>query len=172
MVAGKYQRKPPLPFIPGTECAGYVSEVGDNVRGVNVGDRVCAVLDWGGQAEEVVAHAANVFHIPNTLDFNKAICFTNSYLTSYAALVWPHLLNVQKDQVVLVHGATGGVGIAAIEIAKIKGATVIATVGSQEKEVIAKKHGADHTINYSEFGFRKLVLEITCLLYTSDAADE
>ena len=70
VVAGKYQRKPPLPFIPGTECAGYVSEVGDNVRGVNVGDRVCAVLDWGGQAEEVVAHAANVFHIPNTLDFN------------------------------------------------------------------------------------------------------
>ena len=161
VVAGKYQRKPPLPFIPGTECAGYVSEVGDNVRGVNVGDRVCAVLDWGGQAEEVVAHSANVFHIPNTLDFNKAICFTNSYLTSYAALVWPHLLNVQKDQVVLVHGATGGVGIAAIEIAKIKGATVIATVGSQEKEVIAKKHGADHTINYSEFGFRKRVLEIT-----------
>ena len=119
VVAGKYQRKPPLPFIPGTECAGYVLEIGDNVEGINIGDRVCAVLDWGGQAEEVVAHAANVFHIPDTLDFNKAICFTNSYLTSYAALVWPHLLNVQKDQVVLVHGATGGVGIAAIELSLI-----------------------------------------------------
>ncbi len=161
VVSGKYQRKPPLPFIPGTECAGYVIEVGENVTGFKGGDRVCAVLDWGGQAEETTAHKANVFHIPDSLPFHKAICFTNSYLTSYAALVWPNLLHVQKNQTVLVHGAAGGVGIAAVEIAKIKGATVIATVGSEAKKDIAKQHGADHTINYRKNGFRDIVLELT-----------
>ena len=127
VVAGKYQRKPPLPFIPGTECSGYVTDVGSDVTDMQIGDRVCAVLDWGGQAEEAVAHSSNVFKIPHSLPFNEAICFTNSYLTSYAALVWPHLLQVKEGQFVLVHGAAGGVGIAAIEISKIKGATVIAT---------------------------------------------
>lgn len=161
VVAGKYQRKPPLPFIPGTECSGYVTEVGREVKNINVGDRVCAVLDWGGLAEEAVAHAANVFKIPDNLYFNQAICFTNSYLTSYAALVWPHLLQVQSNQHILIHGATGGVGIAAIEISKIKGAKVIATVGSEEKRKIAEKHGADYTINYLEGGFRSEVLDIT-----------
>ena len=121
VVAGKYQRKPPLPFIPGTECSGYVTDVGSDVTDMQIGDRVCAVLDWGGQAEEAVAHSSNVFKIPDSLPFNEAICFTNSYLTSYAALVWPHLLQVKEGQFVLVHGAAGGVGIAAIEISKIKG---------------------------------------------------
>jgi NADPH2:quinone reductase len=161
VVAGKYQRKPPVPFTPGTECSGYVVEVGADVDDIDIGDRVCAVLDWGGQAEEVVAHAANVFHIPNNMHFNQAICFTNSYLTSYAAFIWPHLLQVKKDHVVLIHGATGGVGIAAIEIAKIKGAIVIATVGSAEKEKTAQEHGADYTIDYSDSEFRNVVLEIT-----------
>jgi NADPH2:quinone reductase len=161
VVAGKYQRKPPLPFIPGTECSGYVIEVGTQVKDINIGDRVCAVLDWGGQAEEVVAHSANVFRIPDSLNFNKAICFTNSYLTSYAALIWPHLLQVKEGQFVLIHGATGGVGIAAIEIAKIKGAVVIATAGTDEKRKIAVEHGADHTINYTNSSFREKVLEIT-----------
>ena len=161
VVAGKYQRKPPLPFIPGTECSGYVTDVGSDVTDMQIGDRVCAVLDWGGQAEEAVAHSSNVFKIPNSLPFNEAICFTNSYLTSYAALVWPHLLQVKEDQFVLVHGAAGGVGIAAIEISKIKGATVIATVGSEDKRKIAEGHGADFTINYNDGGFRERVLELT-----------
>ena len=161
VVAGKYQRKPPLPFIPGTECSGYVTDVGSDVTDMQIGDRVCAVLDWGGQAEEAVAHSSNVFKIPNSLPFNEAICFTNSYLTSYAALVWPHLLQVKEGQFVLVHGAAGGVGIAAIEISKIKGATVIATVGSEDKRKIAEGHGADFTINYNDGGFRERVLELT-----------
>ena len=161
VVAGKYQRKPPLPFIPGTECSGYVTDVGSDVTDIQIGDRVCAVLDWGGQAEEAVAHSSNVFKIPHSLPFNEAICFTNSYLTSYAALVWPHLLQVKEDQFVLVHGAAGGVGIAAIEISKIKGATVIATVGSEDKRKIAEGHGADFTINYNDGGFRERVLELT-----------
>ena len=161
VVAGKYQRKPPLPFIPGTECSGYVTDVGSDVTDMQIGDRVCAVLDWGGQAEEAVAHSSNVFKIPHSLPFNEAICFTNSYLTSYAALVWPHLLKVKEGQFVLVHGAAGGVGIAAIEISKIKGATVIATVGSEDKRKIAEGHGADFTINYNDGGFRERVLELT-----------
>ena len=161
VVAGKYQRKPPLPFIPGTECSGYITDVGSDVTDMQIGDRVCAVLDWGGQAEEAVAHSSNVFKIPDSLPFNEAICFTNSYLTSYAALVWPHLLQVKEGQFVLVHGAAGGVGIAAIEISKIKGATVIATVGSEDKRKIAEGHGADFTINYNDGGFRERVLELT-----------
>ena len=128
---------------------------------MQIGDRVCAVLDWGGQAEEAVAHSSNVFKIPHSLPFNEAICFTNSYLTSYAALVWPHLLKVKEGQFVLVHGAAGGVGIAAIEISKIKGATVIATVGSEDKRKIAEGHGADFTINYNDGGFREQVLALT-----------
>ena len=161
VVAGKYQRKPPLPFIPGTECSGYVTDIGSDVTDMQIGDRVCAVLDWGGQAEEAVAHSSNVFKIPHSLAFNEAICFTNSYLTSYAALVWPHLLKVKEGQFVLVHGAAGGVGIAAIEISKIKGATVIATVGSEDKRKIAEGHGADFTINYNDGGFREQVLALT-----------
>ncbi|MEC9153839.1 MAG: NADPH:quinone oxidoreductase family protein [Pseudomonadota bacterium] len=161
VVSGKYQRKPPLPFVPGTEIAGIVTERADGVVHVKEGDRVCAVLDWGGLAEEAVAHEVNVFPIPDSLEFNRAICLTNSYGTSYAALCWPHLLRIREGETLLVHGAAGGVGMAAIEIAKILGATVIATAGSDEKLAVAKEHGADHRINYRKGEFRKKVLEIT-----------
>lgn len=161
VVAGKYQRKPPLPFVPGTEVAGVVAEVAPEVERFRPGDRVIAVLDWGGQAEEAVAHEANVFAIPDDLPFHKAICFTNSYATSYAATVWPHLLRVREGETALIHGAAGGVGVAAVEICKILGATVIATAGSAEKLAIAREHGADHAINYREGGFREAVLDLT-----------
>jgi NADPH2:quinone reductase len=95
VVQGKYQRKPPLPFTPGTEVAGIIVETGAEARRFKVGDRVCAVLDWGGLAEEAVAREVNVFAIPDTLSFARAIAFTNSYATSAAALTWPHLLNVR-----------------------------------------------------------------------------
>jgi NADPH2:quinone reductase len=161
VVSGKYQRKPPRPFVPGTEIAGIVTGVADGVTRFKTGDRVCCVLDWGGLAEEAVANEVNTFHIPDGIDFSRAICFTNSYGTSYAALVWPHLLRVAKGETLLVHGAAGGVGMAAIEIGKILGATVIATVGSAEKLAVAKEHGADHVINYREEIFRDQVLDIT-----------
>jgi len=161
VVSGKYQRKPPLPFVPGTETAGIVTEVGEGVTRFKLGDRVCCVLDWGGLAEEAVANEVNTYPIPDSVDFSRAICFTNSYGTSYAALVWPHLLRLQKGETLLVHGAAGGVGMAAIEIGKILGATVIATAGSAEKLAVAKEHGADHVINYREEKFRDLVLDIT-----------
>jgi NADPH2:quinone reductase len=161
VVAGKYQRKPPLPFVPGTEIAGIVTEIAEGVTRVKIGDRVCAVLDWGGLAEEAVAHEVNVFPIPQGLEFSRAICFTNSYGTSYAALCWPHLLRLGEGETLLVHGAAGGVGMAAIEIAKILGATVIATAGSEKKLEVAKEHGADFCINYREGEFRQKVLKIT-----------
>jgi NADPH:quinone reductase len=161
VVQGKYQRRPPLPFIPGTEVAGVVTAVGPDAVRFKPGDRVCAVLDWGGLAEEACAYEVNVFALPTALDFPRAISFTNSYATSAAALVWPHLLNIRAGQWLLVHGAGGGVGLAAVEIGKILGATVIATAGSEEKLKVAREHGADHVINYRQHGFRDIVLELT-----------
>ncbi len=161
VVQGKYQRKPPLPFTPGTEVAGIIVETGAKATRFKVGERVCAVLDWGGLAEEAVAREVNVFAIPDTLSFTRAIAFTNSYATSAAALTWSHLLNVKAGETLLVHGASGGVGIAAVEIGKILGATVIATAGSQAKLERARAHGADHVINYREQDFREQVLALT-----------
>ena len=161
VVQGKYQRKPPLPFTPGTEVAGIIVETGAKASRFKIGERVCAVLDWGGLAEEAVAREVNVFAIPDTLSFTRAIAFTNSYATSAAALTWSHLLNVKAGETLLVHGASGGVGIAAVEIGKILGATVIATAGSQAKLERARAHGADHVINYREQDFREQVLALT-----------
>ena len=160
-VAGKYQRRPPLPFVPGTEAAGVITEVGSEVTRFQPGDRVCAVLDWGGLAEEAVAKAVNVFPIPDSLPFAESIAFTNSYHTSYAALVWPHLARLRAGETLLVHGAAGGVGIAAVEIGKILGATVIGTAGSPEKLEAVKAHGADHAIDYRSGPFRDAVLDLT-----------
>lgn len=161
VVQGKYQRKPPRPFAPGTEIAGIVTETGAEVTKFRPGDRVCAILDWGGLAEEAAAFEVNTFKIPDSMPFPEAISFTNSYGTSAAAFTWPHLLQVKAGDWVLVHGSAGGVGIAAVEIGKILGATVIATAGSNEKLDLVRTHGADHTINYREEDFREKVLEIT-----------
>lgn len=161
MVAGKYQRKPPLPFTPGSEVAGYVTETAPDVERLKAGDRVAGQIDWGGMAEECVADEIHTFKIPDSLDFNRAICFISSYSTSYAALVWPHLLQVKAGDSILIHGAAGGVGLAAVEIAKVLGATVIATAGTSEKLDAVRAHGADHAINYRTTSFREPVLELT-----------
>lgn len=161
VVQGKYQRKPPLPFVPGTEAAGIVEEVGAEVRRFRPGDRVIAVLDWGGLAEKAVAFEVNCYRIPDGLDFAPSISFTNSYGTSAAALTWPHLLNLQPGETLLVHGAAGGVGLAAVEIGKILGATVIATAGGDAKLAVVREHGADHAIDYRKGPFRDRVLELT-----------
>lgn len=161
VVEGKYQRKPPRPFVPGTEAAGIVTEVGAEVTRFRPGDRVIAPIDWGALSEECTAHQSNAAKIPDSLSFDRAICFTNSYSTSCASLTWRHLLDVQAGETLLVHGAAGGVGLAAIEIGKILGATVIATAGSEEKLRVVREHGADHAINYREGPFREPVLELT-----------
>lgn len=161
VVQGKYQRKPPLPFVPGTEVAGIVTETGSRATRFKPGDRVVAVVDWGGLAEHAAAKQVNVFALPDDFEFARAIGLTNSYATTCAALTWPRLLDVRAGQWLLVHGAGGGVGLAAVEIGKILGATVIATAGSQTKLDAAREHGADHLINYHEEGFREAVLAIT-----------
>ena len=146
VVTGKYQRKPPLPFTPGTECAGTVIECGPDVSRFKPGDRVSAALDWGAYAEEAVAWEVNTYAIPDNLSFPEATNF-NSYATSCAALTWPRLLNVQPGETLLVHGAAGAIGLAAIEIGKLLGATVIATASTKEKCAAAEEHGADHIID-------------------------
>ena len=161
VIAGKYQRKPPLPFAPGTEVSGVVIEADAACKRVKVGDEVVAVLDWGGLAEEAVAHEVNVFAKPRNLGFVEAIALPISYPTSAGALTWPMALDVQKGQTLLVHAAAGGVGMAAVEIGKILGATVIATAGGARKAAFAKAHGADHVVDYGTSDFRAEVLKLT-----------
>jgi NADPH2:quinone reductase len=161
VIAGKYQRRPPFPFAPGTEVAGVVIEADANCKRLKIGDEVVAVLDWGGLAEEAVAHEVNVFPKPRNLGFVEAIQLAISYPTSGGALTWPEALDVQRGQTLLVHAAAGGVGMAAVEIGKILGATVIATAGGARKTAFAKAHGADHVIDYSNADFRDEVLKLT-----------
>ena len=161
VIAGKYQRKPPLPFAPGTEVSGVAIEVDAACKRVRVGDEVVAVLDWGGLAEEAVAHEVNVFPKPKNVGFVEAIALPISYPTSAGALTWPMALDVRKGQTLLVHAAAGGVGLAAVEIGKILGATVIATAGGARKAAFAKAHGADHVIDYGTSDFRTEVLKLT-----------
>lgn len=141
---GKYQRKPKLPFTPGSEIAGFVLEVAPDVDGLQVGDRVCAGIDWGGHAEQAVTDAATVYRLPDSLPFDVAPQFPLSYATSYAALAWRAAL--QPGETLLVHGAAGAVGLAAVELAKAMGATVIATASSPERVAFAARHGADRTV--------------------------
>ena len=161
VIAGKYQRRPPFPFAPGTEASGVVTEVDPACQRLKIGDEVVAVLDWGGLAEEAVAHEVNVFPKPKNLGFVEAIQLAISYPTSASALTWPMALDVRKGQTLLVHAAAGGVGMAAVEIGKILGATVIATAGGARKTEFAKAHGADHAIDYTVTDFREEVLRLT-----------
>jgi NADPH2:quinone reductase len=154
VIAGKYQRRPPFPFAPGTEVSGVVTEVNPACKRLKAGDEVVAVLDWGGLAEEAVAHEVNVFLKPKNVGFVEAIQLAISYPTSGGALTWPMALDMQKGQTLLVHAAAGGVGMAAVEIGKILGATVIATAGGARKTAFAKAHGADHVIDYATSDFR------------------
>jgi NADPH2:quinone reductase len=159
-IAGKHQNRPELPFIPGTEIAGIVTEIAPDVQnGLRIGDRVCAGLPSGGFAEDAVVDADNVFAIPDALDFAAATLFPTIYATAYAGLVWRAAL--APDEVLLVHGAAGASGLAAVEIGRAIGARVIATAGGARKLETAKRHGADHAIDYRTEDFRAAVLDIT-----------
>ncbi|MBO6519016.1 MAG: NADPH:quinone oxidoreductase family protein [Rhodospirillales bacterium] len=159
MVKGKYQVKPQLPFAPGLEAAGFVTEVSSDVDGINVGDRVMASVEHGAYAEEAVAKASNVYVIPDKMPFVEAAGFPIVYGTSHIGLV--HKLRVQPGETLLVHGAAGGVGLTAVEIGKALGARVIATAGGQDKLDIAKKYGADDLIDYRTEDIRERVKALT-----------
>ncbi len=161
LIAGKYQRRPAFPFSPGTECAGDVIEIGSAVTRFKPGDKVVASLDWGGLSERPVAREANTFALPRGMDYAPAISLPLTYATSAAALTWPHLLNVKQGDWLLVHGAGGGVGLAACEIGRILGANVIATASSEEKRAQARAHGAQHIVDYTKQDFREVVLDLT-----------
>ena len=159
-IAGRHQNRPELPFIPGTEIAGIVTGIALDVQnGLRVGDRVCAGLPSGGFAEEAAVDADNVFAIPDALDFAAATLFPTNYATAYAGLVWRAAL--APDEVLLVHGAAGASGLAAVEIGRAVGARVIATAGGARKLETARRHGADHAIDYRADDFRAAVLDIT-----------
>lgn len=160
VIQGSHQNKAPLPFIPGTEIAGTVMELAaDAVTGLRIGDRVCAGVSSGGFAEQAVVPVDNVFRIPDGMDFATATQFPTIYATAYAALVWRAAL--QPGEVLLVHGAAGASGLAAVEIGRHLGAQVIATAGSADKLAAARAHGADHVIGYRDRGFREAVLALT-----------
>ncbi len=158
MVQGKYQFKPELPFAPGMEGAGIVSQVGEGVTKLKAGDEVVAGLRIGGFAEEVNIAAENCRPMPKGMDFIKAAAYPAAYLTAYVALVIRG--NLKAGETLLVHGSTGGVGMAAVDIGKLWGAKVIATSASDEKLKVVKARGADHVINVTR-GFREEVKELT-----------
>lgn len=159
IVQGKYQFKPEPPFAPGGEVSGTVSEVGPGVEGFAVGDPVIATTLWGGFSEELVTSTDRLLHRPASMDEITAAGFALTYGTSYHALV--QRAAIRPGETLLVLGAAGGVGVAAIQIAKALGARVIAAASSAEKLEVARAQGADDLVNYTEDGYRDRLKELT-----------
>ena len=155
IIQNKYQFKPPLPFSPGSELAGMVKEVGAGVTGWRAGDRVIAFTTYGAFAEEVKTEAARLLPLPDAMDFVTGAAFLLTYGTSDHALRDRGAL--KAGETLLVLGAAGGVGLAAIEIAKALGARVIACASSEDKLTVCRSHGADATINYAAEDLRERV---------------
>lgn len=159
-VAGKYQVKPPFPFSPGLEVAGEVTECAPDVTGFPPGTRVMAFLrEGGGMREEVVLPTDCVVPVPDNMDFTTAAAFPTAYGTSWFALT--HRGGLKPGETLLVTGAAGGVGLTAVELGKLMGATVIAAAGGAEKCALAQDYGADHVIDYTTESIRDRVRDIT-----------
>lgn len=159
MIAGRYQDPPPLPFTPGMEAAGEVLEVGTEVTDFKVGDRVITLSRFGGYAEEVVAPDHWVLPLPESVDYVSAAALPIAYGTAHLALGPRGRL--APGETLVVHGAGGSAGLAAVEIGKLMGAVVIATAGSTEKLAAAQAQGADHLINYETEDMKARIKEIT-----------
>jgi NADPH2:quinone reductase len=159
IIENKYQFKPPLPFSPGSELSGVIKEVGEGVTGWRPGDRVMAFTTYGAFAEEVKVEATRLVRLPATMSFEEAAAFVLTYGTSDHAL--RDRAALASGETLLVLGAAGGVGIAAIEIGKALGARVIACASSDEKLAVCKEHGADETINYASEDLRDRIKAIT-----------
>lgn len=159
LIEGKYQFKPPLPFAPGGEVAGVVAEVGEGVTHLKPGDRVFSLTGWGGFAENVLGEATKTLPMPDGMDFVTAASVMYTYGTSYHALKQRAAL--QPGETLLVLGAAGGVGLAAVQLGKLMGATVIAAASSEEKLAVCRQLGADETINYETEDLRERVRQLT-----------
>ena len=159
MAAGEYQLKPELPFTPGMEAAGEVIEVDKAAEGIAIGDRVIVKMRHGAYADEAVVTPMQTIPLPSTFDFAEGATFLAAHGTAYHALIDRGQL--KSGEVLLVHGAGGGVGLAAVEMGKFLGATVIAAASSEEKLGVAQAKGADHLVLYPREPFRDAVKRIT-----------
>ena len=159
IIQNKYQVKPPLPFSPGSEIAGIVKELGEGVDHVQVGDRVIVFTGWGGFAEEVVVDASHLILMPEAMDFASASAFVLTYGTSHYAL--KDRAQLKPGETLLVLGAAGGVGLAAIQIGKVMGARVIAAASTDEKLAVCKQQGANEVINYTNEDLKERVKDLT-----------
>lgn len=159
IIQNLYQFKPPLPFSPGGELAGVVKAVGEGVKHLQVGQPVLAFTGWGGFAEEVLADARQVVPLPPGLDMAVAAAFMMTYGTSFHAL--KDRAQLQAGETLLVLGAAGGVGLAAIELGKKMGARVIAAASTADKLSVCREHGADELINYESEDLRERIKALT-----------
>ncbi|WP_015863272.1 quinone oxidoreductase [Geobacillus sp. E263] len=157
---GHYVVPTPLPFIPGAEVAGVVSEVGEDVTSVHIGQRVVALIESGGYAEYVNVDERGVIPIPDELDFQQAVALPVQGLSAYHIL--KTMGRLEEGETVLIHAAAGGVGTLAVQLAKIfRAGNIIATASTKEKRALAKQLGADATIDYTKEGWKDEVLEYT-----------
>ena len=159
MIQGHYQTRPDFPFAPGLEACGEVLECGNAVTRFKPGDRVMALLGYGGFAEQALAREADCFHVPDNMSDDIAASFLIGYVSSHVAIRWQGKL--EAGETLLVLGASGGVGLTAVEIGKALGATVIAAASSTQKLEITRQHGADELINYKRDSLKARVAEIT-----------
>ena len=159
MVAGKYQTRPAFPFSPGLETAGIVAACGEGVTRFVPGDRVMAILAYGGLAEMALADEAETFAVPDAMPFDEAGAFPIAYMSSHVAIRWQGRL--EAGETLLVLGAAGGVGLTAVEIGKAMGARVIAGASTADKLAVARERGADETVNYATEKLTERVLALT-----------
>src|SRR5262245_61632814 len=159
MVAGRYQTKPPLPFSPGLETAGVIAACGEGVTRFAPGDRVMAILAYGGLAEMAVADDVETFRMLPGMPFDEAGAFPIAYMSSHVAIRWQGRL--ERGETLLVLGAAGGVGLTAVEIGKAMGARVIAGASTADKLAVARERGADETVNYATENLTERVLALT-----------
>ena len=158
-IAGKYQYQPPFPFIPGSEAGGIIKEIGPNVRGFDIGDRVMANPGIGAMAELLCVPFERLRKIPDNMSFITASGFPMVYTTSYYAL--KQRAKLKPAETLLVLGSSGGVGVTAIELGKLMGAEVIAAASTKDKLDFAKNAGADYLVNYSEGDLKTKIKELT-----------
>ncbi len=158
-VQGRYQIRPPLPFVPGSEIAGEVTEVGDEVEGFGVGDRVMASIGLGGYADEVVVAPTQLVLIPDRLSYGQAATMTQSYATAWFSLT--RRITLAPDEWVLVLGAAGGVGLAMMDVARALGAKVLAAASTDAKLQLCIERGAHGVVDYSTEDLKTRVRELT-----------
>ena len=158
-IQGKYQFQPPMPFTPGSEVGGVITSVGAGIQGFAVGDRVMATPGIGGLAEQVAVKADGLRKIPDSMDFKTAAGFAMIYTTSYYAL--KQRAQLQTGETLLVLGASGGVGLAAVELGKLMGAKVIAAASSDEKLDFVNRLNPDALLNYGDGELKERLKELT-----------